>query len=85
MSGNGMGNKIFLVFTSVVLFPKYGESDLREYEKSMRKQKTFQVQVFLTYFARRRNRYNSQNMGGVNSNSAVKLWENTDITELCVS
>ena len=33
-----MGNKIFLLlFTSVVLSPKYGESDFCEYEKSMRK------------------------------------------------
>ena len=39
LCGNGIRNKIFLlVFTSVVLFLKYGESGFRQDQKSMGKQ-----------------------------------------------
>ena len=66
MCENGIRNKKFsLVFTSVVLSPKHGES-----EERMRKvweNKTFQGQVFLTYFGRSRNPYSSQNSKHGNS------------------
>ena len=66
MCENGIRNKKFsLVFTSVVLSPKHGES-----EESMGKvwqNKTSQGQVFLTYFVRSRNPYNSQNSKHENS------------------
>ena len=61
MCENGIRNKkSSLVFTSVVLSPKHGES-----EKSTGKvweNKKFQGQVFLTYFERSRNPYSSQNL-----------------------
>ena len=80
MCENGIRNKKFsLVFTSVVLSPKHGES-----EESMGKvweSKTSQGQVFLTYFGRSGNPYKSQNMGKVNSHNTGKVWEKTNIPE----
>ena len=57
-----MGSKIkkfSLFFTSVVLSPKHEESE--ETTGKVWENKLFQGQVFLTYFARSRNPYNSQN------------------------
>ena len=61
-----MRNKKFsLVFTSVVLSPRHGERE--ESMGKVKKNKTFQGQVFLTYFGRIRNPYSSQNSKHGNS------------------
>ena len=69
-----------LLFCTVDIAKVISASTRKAWEK-----RTFQGQVFLTYFARRRNRYNSQNMGRASSDSRVKLRRNANITELCVS
>ena len=67
MCGNGIRNKNFsLVFTSVVLSPKYGESVFDSTGK-LWENRTFQGQVFLTYFTRNRNPCNSLNSKHGNS------------------
>ena len=66
MCGNEIRNKKFsLVFTSVALLPKHGESE--ESPGKVWENKTFQGQMFLTYFARSRNPYNFQNSKHWNS------------------
>ena len=63
---SGIRNKKFsLVFTSVVLSPKHGERE--ESTGKVWENKTFQGQVFLTYFERSRNPYSSQNSKHGNS------------------
>ena len=59
MCENGIRNKKYsLVFTSVVLSPKHGESE--EGMGKVLEKKTFQGQVSLTYFGKSRNPYSSQ-------------------------
>ena len=64
----GVSNKIGWVpslFTSLVLSPKHGERE--ESTGKVWENKTFQGQVFLTYFERSRNPYSSQNSKHGNS------------------
>ena len=66
MCGNEIRNKKFsLVFASAVLSPKHAVSE--ESTGKVWENKTFQGQVFLTYFARSRNPYNFQNSKHWNS------------------
>ena len=66
MCENGIRNKKFsLVFTSVVFSQKHGESE--ESTGKVWENKTFQGQVFLSYFGRSRNPYSSQNSKNGNS------------------
>ena len=59
MCQNGIRNeKYSLVFTSVVLSPKHGESE--EGSGKVWENKTFQGQVFLTHFGKSRNPCSSQ-------------------------
>ena len=61
MRGNGIRNKkISLVFTSLVLSTKHGKV-ISDSTGKVWENRTFRDRVFLTYFARSRNPYNSQN------------------------
>ena len=63
---NGIRNKkISLVFTSIILPPKHWERE--ESTGKVWENKTFQSQVFLTYFGGSRNPYSSQNSKHENS------------------
>ena len=85
MCGNGIRNKKFsFVFTSVVLFPKYEESDFREkYDKT----EHFKVKCFLHILreAEIHKIPKTQNMEIVNLLSTGKLQENTNIPNVWVS
>ena len=86
MCENGIRNKKFsLVFTSVVLSPKHGESE--ESTGKVWENKTFQGQGFFHILGEAKipTVLKTQNMGIVNLLSTGKLWENKKIPKVLVS